>query len=107
MGAPCGDSRPVPGIRCGLTETNGPAMQARSSVLRCDAGALQVLLRELRSNLGQVAPAFQSSRTRQQVRDARRVASLLELFRAEQVPPLKKTMGISQLVVSQLVAVWA
>jgi hypothetical protein len=39
------------------------------------------------------------------VREARRVASLVELFRAEQVPPLKNTIGISQLVVSQLVAV--
>jgi hypothetical protein len=44
--------------------------------------------------------------TRQQVREARRVRVAVSPLRAEQVPLWKNTIGISQLVVSQLVAVW-
>jgi hypothetical protein len=44
--------------------------------------------------------------TRQQVREARRVRVAVSPFRAEQVPLWKNTIGISQLVVSQLVEVW-
>ena len=50
--------------------------------------------------------AYQRPGTRQQVREARRSCGDESLLRAEQVPALENTIGISQLEVSQLVAVW-
>jgi hypothetical protein len=44
--------------------------------------------------------------TRQQVLEARSVWFVVSPLRAEQVPLWKYTIGISQLVVSQLVDVW-
>lgn len=51
-------------------------------------------------------PIDQRPGTRQQVREARRSCGDASLLRAEQVPLWENTIGISQLEVSQLVAVW-
>jgi hypothetical protein len=55
---------------------------------------------------GELTLIYQRPGTRQQVREARRVWGFESPLRAEQVPLWKYTIGISQLVVSQFVAVW-